>query len=114
MQLPNLGRRVLDDNTNRQGTYIFGNVPNCVPVSPTDTHCSPLAAFADNLPSTFTIQQGQSRFVTHYDQPGAFFLDQIQVNERLTVTPGVRYDFQNALPGTMDAVQPKLAGGLPA
>jgi hypothetical protein len=93
VQLPNLGRRVLEDNTNRQGTYTFAN----------------LAAYEAQTPSTFSIQQGQSRFLTHYDQPGAFILDQIQLNERLTVTPGVRYDFQNALPGTMDAVQPKLA-----
>ena len=93
VQLPNLGRRVLEDNTNRQGTYTFAK----------------LAAYQTLTPNTFSIQQGQSRFITHYDQPGAFILDQIQVNERLTVTPGVRYDFQNALPGTMDAVQPKLA-----
>jgi hypothetical protein len=92
-QLPNLGRRVLEDETDRAGVYTFAS----------------LAAFAAGTPNTFTIQQGQSRFLTHYEQPGAFFLDQIQLNERLTVTPGVRYDFQNALPGTMDAVQPKLA-----
>jgi hypothetical protein len=93
VQLPNLGRRVLEDETNRQGTYTFAS----------------LAAYQALTPNTFSIQQGQSRFITHYDQPGAFLLDQIQLNERLTVTPGVRYDFQNALPGTMDAVEPRLA-----
>jgi hypothetical protein len=93
VQLPNLGRRVLDDETNRQGTYTFAT----------------LAAYAQNTPASFSLQQGQSRFITHYDQPGAFFLDQIQATARLTVTPGVRYDFQNAIPGTMDAIQPKLA-----
>ncbi len=93
VQLPNLGRRVLEDNTNRQGTYTF----------------SSLAAYEQGTPTTFTLQQGQSRFLTHYDQPGAFFLDQIQATPRLTITPGVRYDFQNALPGTMDAVLPRLS-----
>ena len=93
VQLPNLGRRVLEDNTNRQGTYTYAN----------------LAAYAQNQPSTFSLQQGQTRFLTHYDQPGAFIQDQIQMTPKLTVTPGVRYDFQNALPGTMDAIQPKLA-----
>ncbi len=93
VQLPNLGRRVIEDETNRQGTYTFAN----------------LAAYQAGTPQTFSIQQGQSKFLTHFDQPGAFFLDQIQVTDKLTVTPGVRYDFQNALPGTMDAVLPRLA-----
>lgn len=109
VQLPNLGRRVLEDYTNRLGTYTFGTLPNCTPVSATDTHCSPIGAYTANTPATFAIQQGQAKFITHFDQPGAFFLDQIQVTPRLTITPGVRYDFQNALPGTMDAVLPRLS-----
>jgi hypothetical protein len=108
VQLPNLGRRVLEDMTDRQGAYTYGAVPNCTPANSSDTHCSALNTYP-NSPASFTLQQGQTRFLTHYDQPGAFFLDQIQLTERLTVTPGVRYDFQNALPGTMNAVQPKLA-----
>lgn len=109
LQFPNLGRRVLEDTTNRQGTYTFGAVPNCTPTSPADTHCSPLMSYASKSPTTFTIQQGQTRFLTHYDQPSAFFLDQIQATARLTITPGVRYDFQNALPNTKDAILPRLS-----
>lgn len=109
VQLPNLGRRVLEDMTDRQGAYTYGNVPGCVQASSADTHCSPLAAYAQGIPTSFTVQQGQSRFLTHYDQPGAFFLDQIQATPRLTITPGVRYDFQNAFPGTIDAVLPRLS-----
>ena len=109
VQLPNLGRRVLEDLSNRLGTYTFGAVPNCTPVNSADTHCSPLAAFEQNTPASFTLQQGQSRFLTHFDQPSAFLQDQIQATPRLTVTPGLRYDFQNALPGTMDAVEPRLS-----
>jgi hypothetical protein len=93
VQLPNLGRRVLEDETNRQGAYVFAS----------------LAAYEAGTPTKFALQQGQSRFLTHFDQPGAFFLDQIQATPRLTITPGVRYDFQNALPGTMDAVLPRLS-----
>ena len=93
LQFPNLGRRVLEDFTNRQGTYTFAN----------------LAAYQANTPTSFSIQQGQSRFLTHFDQPSTFFLDQIQVTPRLTVTPGVRYDFQNALPNTKDAILPRLS-----
>ena len=72
VQLPNLGRRVLEDLTNRQGTYTFAN----------------LAAYAQNMPVTYSLQQGQVKFITHYDQPGAFFLDEIKVTDRLTVSPG--------------------------
>jgi len=93
VQFPNLGRRILEDNTNRQGTYTFAS----------------LAAYEANTPITYSLQQGQSRFETHYDQPSAFFLDQIQATERLTITPGIRYDFQNALPNTKDAILPRLS-----
>ncbi len=93
IQLPNLGRRILEDGTNRQGTYTFNN----------------LAAFQANAPSSLTIQQGQSRFETLYAQPGIFILDQIQLTPRLTLTPGLRYEFQNALSGTKDAFQPRFS-----
>ena len=93
LQLSNQGRRVLDDETNRQGTYTFAS----------------LAAYQQNAPSTFSQQQGQSHFVTSFDTPSAFFLDQIQATARLTVTPGVRYDFQNAFTGTRDAFLPRLS-----
>jgi hypothetical protein len=93
VQLPNMGRRVLEDGTNRQGTYTFASQ----------------AAYLLNTPATFTIQQGQSRFLTHFVQPQAFFQDQIQLTSRLTASPGVRYFWQNALPGTMDGIQPRLS-----
>ncbi len=93
VQLPNMGRRALDDNTNRLGTYTFAS----------------LAAYQANTPSTYTVQQGQSRFITSYLQPGAFFQDQIQATPSLTITPGVRYDWQNAFPGTKDGFEPRLS-----
>jgi hypothetical protein len=93
VQLPNMGRRILEDKTNRQGTYTFAN----------------LAAYQQGTPTSFSIQQGQSRFLTHYLQPQAFFQDQIQLTPRLTASPGVRYFWQNALPGTMDGIQPRLS-----
>ncbi len=70
VQLPNMGRRVLEDETNRQGTYTFASQ----------------AAYLQSTPSTFTIQQGQSRFLTYYLQPQAFFQDQIQLTPRLTAS----------------------------
>ncbi len=93
VQLPNMGRRVLEDMTNRQGTYTFAN----------------LAAYQAVVLSSVSLQQGQSRFLTHYLQPQAFFQDQIQLSPRLTASAGIRYFWQNALPGTMDGIQPRLS-----
>jgi len=93
IQLPNMGRRIWEDRTNRQGTYTYANA----------------AAYASGTASSFSIQQGQSRFQTLYAQPSGFFLDQMQLGKRFTVTPGVRYDFQNTLSNTKDGVEPRLS-----
>jgi hypothetical protein len=95
IQLPNLGRRVWEDRTNREGTYTFSNAATYL--SPTPT------------PASFSIQQGQERFITLFAQPSAFFLDQVQLTPRFTVTPGLRYDFQNTLSNTRDGLLPRLS-----
>jgi len=88
IQLPNLGRRIWEDRTNREGTYTYASE----------------AAYSSGTASSFSIQQGQSRFQTLFAQPSGFFLDQMQLGKKLTVTPGVRYDFQNTLSNTKDGV----------
>ena len=93
LQISNTGRRILDDYTNRQGTYTFSSA----------------AAFVAGTPASFSIQQGQSHFQTLYATPSAFFLDEIQATPRFTVTPGVRYDFQNTLANTKDGIEPRLS-----
>jgi len=93
LQITNTGRRILDDLTNRQGTYTFASA----------------AALLAHTPSSFSLQQGQSHFQTLYATPSAFFLDEIQATRRLTITPGVRYDFQNTLPNTKAGVEPRLS-----
>jgi hypothetical protein len=93
LQITNTGRRVLDDTTDRLGTYTFSSA----------------TAYAAGTPSSFSIQQGQSRFQTLFATPSAFFLDQIQATDRLTITPGLRYDFQNTISNTKDGVEPRLS-----
>jgi hypothetical protein len=92
VQLTNLGRRVWVDHTNRQGTYTFPDA----------------AAYAAGAPLSLNIQQGQDRFETFYGRQGAYVLDEIGVTDRLTVTPGLRYDFQSTLPNTKDGFMPRL------
>jgi hypothetical protein len=92
-QLPNLGRRVWVDHTDRDGTFTFASV----------------AAYLAGTPSAFSIQQGQDTFETLYAQPSAFLTDQVQLTSRLTATAGVRYSFQNTLAGTKDGVLPRLS-----
>ena len=93
LQITNTGRRILDDLTDRQGTYTFSSA----------------AAYAAGTPASFSVQQGQSRFQTLYATPSAFLFDVIQATKRLTITPGVRYDFQNTISNTKDGVVPRLS-----
>jgi hypothetical protein len=93
VQLTNQGRRLWVDHTNRQGTYTFASA----------------AAYLAGTPSSLSIQQGQDRSQTFFQQQGAFILDQIQLTNRLTVTPGLRYDFQGELPNTKNGFLPRLS-----
>jgi hypothetical protein len=93
LQISNIGRRILDDLTDRQGTYTFSSA----------------AAYAAGTPASFSIQQGQSRFQTLFATPSAFFFDILQAGKRLTITPGLRYDFQNTISNTKDGIEPRLS-----
>lgn len=91
-EVPNLSRRVLEDRTNRFGTYSFAS----------------LSDYANNNPYSFSIQRGQERYPYHYIQTGAFIQDMMQVTSKLSLTPGLRYDYQNTL-GTKDAFSPRIS-----
>ena len=93
LQITNTGRRILDDFTDRQGTYTFSSA----------------AAYAAGTPASFSRQQGQDRFFTLYSTPSAFIYDEIQATKRLTVSPGARFDFQTTISNTKDGVEPRLS-----
>lgn len=92
--IPHIDRRAFDDNTNSLGTYTFAPTlePDAVTVKATA-----LQNYAANLPSAFTQNSGVSRFVYHQQEAGAFFQDQWKITDRVSVTPGLRYDWQNFL-----------------
>jgi hypothetical protein len=91
---PHIDRRAYDDNTNALGTYTFG------PTLAADgvTVLTPaIQNYQANLPSGYTLNSGGTHFVYHQQEMGAFIQDQWKINERFSITPGLRYDWQNFL-----------------
>ena len=91
--IPHLNRRAFDDNTNALGTYTFGPTLNA-DGSVAETA---LQNYANNLPSDFTQNTGDVHFIYHQQEMGAFIQDQWKINDRFSITPGIRYDWQNFL-----------------
>ncbi|MGA2809136.1 MAG: TonB-dependent receptor [Terracidiphilus sp.] len=91
---PHIDRRAFDDNTNALGTYTFGPTLAADGVTVVQTA---LQNYANNLPSGFSENTGDTHFVYHQQEMGAFVQDQFKVNSRFSITPGLRYDWQNFL-----------------
>jgi len=79
INIPHFGRRFLRDESLFGGFYTF----------------SSLTEFQASAPSTYEAQRGQSSFVYHDQEVGVFFQDVIDVTPTLTMTPGIRYDWNN-------------------
>jgi outer membrane receptor protein involved in Fe transport len=77
--IPDFSRRGFDDRTNRAGTFTF----------------STLDDYARGTPFSFLQQRGDGRLVFLQKVFGAFIQDQIAMSDRLSITPGLRYDWQN-------------------
>jgi hypothetical protein len=91
---PHISRRAYDDNTNELGTYTFGPTLAADGVTVLETA---LQNYTDNLPSAYSLNTGDTHFIYHQQEMGAFAQDQFKVNSRFSVTPGIRYDWQNFL-----------------
>ena len=91
---PHIDRRAFDDNTNELGTYTFG--PTMAPDGVTVKETA-LQNYAANLPSGYSQNTGDTHFVYHQQEMGAFVQDQFKLNSRFAITPGLRYDWQNFL-----------------
>ncbi len=92
--VPHLSRRVLDDRTNELGSYTFAPT---VAADGVTVLATALENYAANLPSAFSQNSGKVRFVYHQQEAGAFAQDQYKVTDRFSITPGLRYDWQNFL-----------------
>ena len=104
--VPHMSRRVLDDNTNALGTYTFA--PTFAPDGVTVLQ-NALQNYQANLPAEFTQNTGVSRFVYHQQELGAFAQDQVKLNDRFSITPGLRYDWQNFLAQDRLTFSPRLS-----
>jgi hypothetical protein len=106
INVPHMSRRVFDDNTNALGTYTFAPTLAADGVT---VLTSALDNYAANHPSGFTQNTGQVHFVYHQQEMGAFAQDQFKVNSRFSITPGLRYDWQNFLAQDRLTFSPRLS-----
>jgi TonB dependent receptor/Carboxypeptidase regulatory-like domain len=106
IDIPHMSRRAYDDDTNELGTYTFS------PTLAADGQTVLATAFgnyADNLPSGFSENTGQTHFIYHQQELGAFVQDQYKVNGRFAITPGLRYDWQNFLANRRLGFAPRVS-----
>jgi hypothetical protein len=106
---PHISRRAFDDNTNAMGTYTFGPTLAADGVTVLQTA---LQNYAADLPSGYSQNSGDHHFVYHQQEMGAFGQDQIKVNDRFSITPGLRYDWQNFLATKRLAFSPRVSFAL--
>lgn len=93
---PHLGRRIYEDHSNERGTYTYAS----------------LADYQNGLPSSFSIQTGQSRFLYHQLELGGFVQDQVKLYSNFSITPGLRYDWQNFLGDNRSNFSPRVSFAL--
>jgi hypothetical protein len=106
IDIPHLGRRAYDDRTNELGSYTFGPTLAADGVTVLTTA---LENYANNLPSGFSQSMGDTHFIYHQQEMGAFIQDQYKLNSRLAITPGLRYDWQNFLANRRLGFSPRVS-----
>jgi hypothetical protein len=97
---------VYEDNTDRDGSYTFS------PVYAADGVTVLTPAIANEqagIPSGYSLKLGQSRFVYRQDEVGGFIQDQIKLTPWFSVTPGLRYDWQNFLNSDLNNFSPRVS-----
>ena len=103
--VPHMSSRAFDDNTNALGTYTFGPTLN----ADGSVARTALENFTNELPSGFSQNTGDVHFIYHQQEMGAFIQDQFKVNERFSITPGLRYDWQNFLADKRLGFAPRIS-----
>ena len=104
--VPHMGRRAFDDETNQLGSYTFGPTLASDGVTVLE---STLQNYAANLPSAYSLNTGDTHFIYHQQEVGAFVQDQIKINARFAINPGLRYDWQNFIAARRLGFSPRLS-----
>ena len=104
--LPHLSRHVFEDNTDRDGSYTFS--PTYAADGTTVVTTAIENQQAGN-PSGYSVKEGQRRFVYNQDEVGGFVQDQIKLTPWFSVTPGLRYDWQNFQDGDLNNFSPRVS-----
>jgi hypothetical protein len=104
--IPHMGRRAFDDETNELGSYTFGPTLAADGVTVLKTS---LQNYAANLPSAYSLNTGDTHFIYHQQEVGAFVQDQIKIGSRFAINPGLRYDWQNFLASRRLRFSPRLS-----
>ena len=103
---PHLDRRGFDDNTNALGTFTFGPTLAADGVTVLQTA---LQNYTANLPSAYSLNTGDTHFIYGQFEVGGFIQDQWKVSSRFTITPGLRYDWQNFLANRRLGFSPRVS-----
>jgi hypothetical protein len=103
---PHIDRRAFDDNTNALGSYTFGPTLAADGVTVLQTA---LENYKANLLSGFSQNTGDVHFVYRQDEVGAFVQDQFKWTSKFSITPGLRYDWQNFLGGRRLGFSPRAS-----
>ena len=106
INIPHIDRRAFDDETNELGSYTFGPTVAADGVTVLQTS---LQNYTANLPSAYSQNTGDTHFIYHQQEMGAFVQDQIKVNNRFSINPGLRYDWQNFLAERRLGFSPRLS-----
>jgi len=106
VEIPHMSRRAYDDDTNALGTYTFGPTLAADGVT---VRATALQNYTNGLPSGFSENTGDTHFIYHQQELGAFVQDQYKVNDRFAITPGVRYDWQNLLASRRLGFSPRIS-----
>ena len=104
--IPHIDRRAYDDETNALGTYTFGPTVAADGVTVLQTS---LQNYTANLPSAYSQNTGDTHFIYHQQEAGAFVQDQIKISARFAINPGLRYDWQNFLAARRLGFSPRLS-----
>lgn len=106
MNLPHFSRRVFEDDTDRDGSYTFS--PDYA-ANGTTVITSAIENEEAGNPSGYSLKQGQTRFVYHQEEVGVWAQDQIKLKPWFSVTPGLRYDWQNFLNDDLNNFSPRVS-----